>query len=85
VSFLEERLPAVKVFPLEGTYLAWLDVRGLGLTDAQVGERLLRGAGVWLDEGPRFGTGGQGFQRLNLACPRSLLAEALERMARELG
>ncbi len=81
VAFARERLPRVAVFPLEGTYLAWLDMRGVGLGDAQLKERLLAGAGVWLDEGPRFGRGGEGFQRLNLACPRPLLAQALERMA----
>ncbi len=80
-GYLGRRLPWVRVFPLEGTYLAWLDMRGLGLGDRELKERLVSRAGVWLDEGPRFGRGGQGFQRLNLACPRSLLAEALERIA----
>lgn len=82
--YLAERLPAVKVFPLEGTYLALLDMRSLGLTDAELKERLLRVAGVWLDEGVKFGRGGEGFQRLNLACPRAILAEAMEKMVRAL-
>jgi len=81
VGFLAERLPACRVMPLEGTYLAWIDFRGLGLTDRQLKERLLQKAGVWLDEGPMFGAGGSGFQRLNLACPRSTLRKALERIA----
>jgi cystathionine beta-lyase len=79
--FFAERLPAVQVMPLEGTYLAWLDCRGLGLSDGELKERIVQRAGVWLDDGPKFGTGGQGFQRLNLACPRSTLREALERIA----
>jgi len=84
VDFLSARLPAAGVFPLEGTYLAWLDFRALGFSDEELKERILRRARVWLDDGPMFGTGGRGFQRLNLACPRATLAEALERMARAL-
>ena len=81
-SFLAERLPSVRSFALEGTYLALLDMRGLGLADDVLKERLLRDAKVWLDEGVKFGSGAACMQRLNLACPRSVLAEALERMAR---
>jgi cysteine-S-conjugate beta-lyase len=84
-AFLAARLPRVRAFPLEGTYLAWLDMRGLGLSDTELKERLLQGAGVWLDEGPMFGRGGEGFQRLNLACPRGILTEALGRMEAALG
>jgi cystathionine beta-lyase len=83
-DFLAARLPAARVLPLEGTYLAWLDLRALGLTDAELKHRILRSARVWLDDGPMFGTGGQGFQRLNLACPRAILREALERLVRVL-
>jgi cystathionine beta-lyase len=84
VRFLAGRLPAARVMPMEGTYLAWIDCRGLGLSDEQLKERILERAGVWLDDGPMFGTGGQGFQRLNLACPRDTLREALERIAAAL-
>ncbi len=72
--FLGERLPAVQVFPLEGTYLALLDMSRFGLADAPLKERLLREARVWMDEGSKFGRGGEGMQRMNLACPRSFLA-----------
>ena len=85
VERLAERLPAVKPFPLEGTYLAWLDMRGLGLSDDQVIEKLRAPGGLWLDEGRKFGRGGEGFQRLNLACPRAILSDALERLVRTLG
>jgi cystathionine beta-lyase len=84
VSLLRARLPSIKVFSLEGTYLAWLDMRGLGLSDDEIIEKLRRQGGVWLDEGRKFGTGGEGFQRLNLACPRATLAEALDRIAGSL-
>jgi cysteine-S-conjugate beta-lyase len=81
-DFLAARLPSVRSFPLEGTYLALLDMGGLGLADAALKERLLRDARVWMEEGVKFGRGGERMQRLNLACPRSVLSEALERMAR---
>jgi cysteine-S-conjugate beta-lyase len=84
VSFLAERLPAVRMLPLEGTYLPLVDMRSLGWTDDALIERLRRKGGVWLDEGRKFGLGGQGFQRLNLACPRSILSDALELVARAL-
>ncbi len=83
--FLAERLPAVRVFPLQGTYLALLDFRNLGLTDAALKEKMLSDARVWLDEGAKFGRGAEQMQRMNLACPRATLKEALERMARALG
>jgi cystathionine beta-lyase len=79
-AFLEERLPAVKIFPLEGTYLPLLNMRGLGLSDDQLKEKLLGEAKVWLDEGPMFGNGGEGYQRINCACPRPILADAAERI-----
>ena len=81
-AFLSENLPQVTVSPLEGTYLAWLDMRALRLSDDQIRDTLQRGAGLWLDEGRKFGTGGEGFQRLNLACPRAILADAAERLVR---
>ncbi len=84
IRFLEEHLPQVKVLPLEGTYLAWLDFRPLGLSDPEINARLLDRARVWLDEGGIFGSGGEGFQRINLACPKVILAEGLERIAAAL-
>jgi cystathionine beta-lyase len=84
-GFLAERLPTVGLPPLEGTYLPLLDMRGLGLPDAEVRRRLLGEAKVGLDEGTMFGAGGEGFQRLNIACPRSILAQAMERIASTFG
>lgn len=79
-DFGAHHIPGLRVFPLEGTYLAWLDCRDLHPDDKKLKDVLLR-HGVWLDEGSKFGPGGEGFLRLNIACPRSQLAEALERMA----
>lgn len=80
VATFSEKLPAVKVLPLEGTYLAWMDFSALNYSDEKMKEILLRQAKVWLDDGPMFGPGGEGFQRINLATPRSVLALGLERM-----
>jgi cystathionine beta-lyase len=79
-GFLAENLPRVTLAPLEGTYLAWMDMRALLLSDDQIKEKLQRNAGLWLDEGRMFGPGGEGFQRLNLACPRAILSDAAERL-----
>jgi len=84
VEYLGKRLQTARVIPLEGTYLAWVDLRGLGLSDAELRQRILERGQVWLDDGPMFGTGGEGFQRINLACPRAILEQALERMTAAL-
>lgn len=79
-AFLREHLPFVKVTELEGTYLLWLDFRALGLPKQELEELMRKKAYLFLDEGYIFGRGGEGFERLNLACPRRVLAGALERL-----
>ncbi|MCX8013803.1 MAG: aminotransferase class I/II-fold pyridoxal phosphate-dependent enzyme, partial [Rectinema sp.] len=74
-------VPQIVVYPLEGTYLAWLDCRALGLDDAALRDFFLHRAKVWLDHGSMFGTPGKGFMRINLACPRTVLDQAIERIA----
>ncbi len=76
-EFFEEKVPGIKAMDLEGTYLLWLDCRGLGLTDEALKELMDKKAKVGLDEGPMFGPGGEGFQRMNIACPRATLEEGL--------
>lgn len=80
-DFCGERIPWARPAPLEGTYLSWIDCRAAGLDDLRLKEKLRREAGVWLDEGPMFGPGGEGYQRMNIACPRATLEKALNRMA----
>jgi cystathionine beta-lyase len=75
--FVEERIPEIRILDLEGTYLAWMDCSGLGLGDRELAAFMLEEAGLALDEGTLFGTGGEGFMRLNFACPRSILETAL--------
>ena len=79
-SYLARNIPQIKTTKLEGTYLAWLDFNDFGLSDESIDEILFKKAKVWLDNGPQFGTGGKGFQRVNLACPRNILEQALNRL-----
>lgn len=80
-QFLNDRLPKVKMTELEGTYLVWLDFGAYGLSDFELNQRIIHKAGLWLDGGSMFGKCGEGFQRINIACPRSILKEALEKLA----
>ena len=79
-QYLREHLPQIRVIPPEGTYLVWLDCRQLGLDDAALKTLILEQARVYLDDGIIFGREGSGFQRINIACPRSVLKEALDRI-----
>ncbi len=79
-GFLKARLPEVKLIEPEGSYLLWLDFRELALSQEDLNTLLLKDARVWLNDGALFGTGGEGFQRMNVACPRALLKTALERI-----
>jgi cystathionine beta-lyase len=84
-DFCARRLPRLGVTELEGTYLAWLDFSAYGLSDADLTKTLLEKARVRLNDGPSFGKGGGGFQRLNFGCARATLREGLERIAGALG
>lgn len=79
-TFIEENLEGVRMIEHEGTYLVWLDFRGTGLEVEEIERRIIHKAGLWLDSGKIFGECGRGFQRINTACPRSVLSEALERI-----
>ena len=84
-AYVAAHLPQLRVVAPEGTYLVWVDCRGLGLTPAGLKQRFMEQARVYLNEGEMFGPEGEGFVRLNIACPRSTLAEALERIRAALG
>ena len=79
-AYMTEHLPQLKIIPPEGTYLVWVDCRALGLDPAARKTLLMEGARLFLDEGELFGPEGEGFERFNIACPRSILKEALERI-----
>lgn len=84
-KFLEARIPQIKLGPVQATYLLWLDCRGLGMDHLTMMDFFLKKAKVALNDGYTFGMGGDGFMRFNIACPRTQLVEALERMARAIG
>ena len=80
-AYLAEHLPEAHMAESQGTYLVWVDVNAY-CSDAKELERLmLEEAGVYFDEGYIFGPGGSGFERFNIACPRSILEKSLERMS----
>lgn len=79
-TFLIKNLPKVKMSKLEGTYLIWLDFKKYGLLDHELDKMILYDAGLWLDSGGLFGKAGEGFQRVNIACPRVILEQALKKL-----
>ncbi len=79
-QFIEENVPKISVMEPEGTYLLWLDCRNLELTDKEIKERLLTKGKLALEPGAKFGPGGEGFVRMNLACPQETLIEGLNRL-----
>ncbi len=81
-EFFLTRIPKVKIVQAEATYLIWLDFRELGFKNKELKEFIIQKAGLGLNDGPSFGPGGDGFQRINIALPRIVLVEALERLER---
>jgi len=81
-QFFAERLPHIPVASLEGTYLAWADIRATGMTSSEAERRLIDQARVRISAGDIYGErDGEGFIRINMACPRATLMEALRRIA----
>ncbi len=81
-TFAAEHLPQWKVCRLEGTYLPWVDITATGTSSQAYADRLLNEAKVWVNPGTMYGAqSGEGYIRLNIACPRSRLLEALKRIA----
>ena len=79
-NFLENNIPKFRIIPAEATYLAWIDCRELALDDTSLNLFLLEKAKVHLESGVIFGPEGSGFVRMNLACPRAILVQALDRI-----
>lgn len=84
VTFFNNELPHIPVVKLEGTYLVWIDCRSVGISSGELEEKLIREAGVWLNPGSMYGEAGEGFMRINIACPRSRLEEGLKRLKKAL-
>ena len=83
-NYFSKHIPQVKVYPIEGTYLQWLDFRFLGFETKALEEFMINKAEWFTDEGILFGEEGAGFERINLACPTTVLEEALERLNKAL-
>jgi len=81
-NYLKSRLSSMKLIPIEGTYLAWIDCRGLGLDGAALNRLMMDDARVYVDGGHIFGPEGEGFVRINVACRRQTLEQALARIER---
>ncbi len=80
-SFLQEHIPQVKLTEPQGTYLLWLDFNGLDMTEEERQDLIIRKANLWLYEGTIFGAEGKGFERVNIASPRSILKKAFHQLA----
>ena len=83
-SFLAENLPQIKLVEPEGTYFAWLDCSGLGLTKEELDDLVIRKANLWLDTGAIFGECAAQFQRVVLACPRATVEQAMENLKKAI-
>lgn len=79
-DYLERHIPQIRLIEPEGTYLIWLDCRALGLSEEALENMIVHQAKLWLDRGAIFGKAGEGFERINIACPRSVLEDALKRL-----
>lgn len=84
-GFLQKNLPMVKATRLEGTYLQWLDLRQYDIAHMELERLMTQEAQLFFDEGYIFGKAGEGFERLNLACPKSVLEDALRRLLTVMG
>ena len=80
-EFIAKELPRLEVARLEGTYLAWVDIKATGLTSDEAYEKLMKEGRVYVNSGTMYGRrAGEGYLRINLACPRATLLEGLKRM-----
>ena len=83
-EYVRKNLPGVNVVDGEGTYLVWLDFRGSGLDPDEVDRRIVNDAKLWRDSGRIFGESGIGFERINVAAPRAIVTECLERIRKHV-
>ena len=81
-TYVDNNLKGVTMTKQEGTYLVWLDFNKTDIPPEEVDRRILYEAKLWLDSGTIFGKAGEGYQRINAACPRSILEDALDRIRR---
>jgi cystathionine beta-lyase len=80
MEYFSKRIPKIKVIKPQGTYLVWLDCHKLGMDNQTLKSFMSDKARVGFDDGFLFGAAGSGFERMNIACPRTILLEALARI-----
>lgn len=80
VDFCRTRIPKIRTYAPDATYLMWLDCRDLGLDNQALHDFMIQKAGLGLNDGVSFGRSLSGFMRLNAACPRSVLQKAMEQL-----
>lgn len=83
-TYIRKNIPLLHMFRPEGTYMIWLDFRKFNLDDKTLKNKIIHEAGLGLNAGFDFGPGGEGFMRMNIACPRSVLTEAMVRLEKLL-
>lgn len=79
-EYLKRNIPGIKIIIPEATYMVWLDFRNLNLKGKDLRDFVLKKAKLGLVDGSIFGPGGEGFQRMNIACPKSIIADAMHRL-----
>lgn len=84
LSFFHEKIPSLKVMVPEATYLVWIDCRSLGIGSKRFNKKLLEEGGLRISDGRAFGKAGEGFIRINIACPRTVLIEGLNRLKKAI-
>lgn len=84
IDFINEKLPMIKTAKSEGTYLMWLDFNGVGIPQDKIQDFLINEAKVAMNDGATFGENGKGFFRMNVACPRYMVEEAMEKIEKAI-
>ena len=84
-EYLKKNIPQIKVYRPQASFLVWLDCRELKLTQPELVQLFEDKAGLALNDGTMFGKEGEGFMRLNIGCPRSILNKALESLKKAIG
>lgn len=84
IEFINEKLPMIKTSKPEGTYLMWLDFNGVGIPQDKIQDFLINEAKVAMNDGATFGENGKGFFRMNVACPRYMVEEAMEKIEKAI-
>ena len=83
-NFCRDHLPQIRPLRPQASFLIWLDCRGLNLSHDSLVELFVKNARLALNDGVMFGAEGEGYMRLNIGCPRSILREAMEHLARAI-